>query len=228
MIDPARAQADRLEPYYCRKCGHYGAYHRGGDRPCYFGDGVCNCDGFELAASRPARSPQEPPQLDLGTLLDLLDEAACLIDEGRVAPTETLKCIYRDAMYSAIEQLRAAALPVPPAPQPLDPEMVAKAVCLDCGLPYADFPLDVILPRPQWLEIHPDESGLLCASCIVKRAAKVPGVTCVHAILEIAPARAAAAPAFPPTNICKAHGIDWCEVCMTDEAFLAQRTRRKK
>ncbi len=63
------------------------------------------------------------------------------------------------------------------------------AACLDCGLPYDKFPVDVILPRPQWLEIHPSDHGLLCAACIVARAAKVPGVTCVHAILEVAPRR---------------------------------------
>lgn len=61
------------------------------------------------------------------------------------------------------------------------------AACLDCGLPYEDFPLDVVLPRAQWLRIHPDEHGLLCAKCIVARAAKVLGVVCVLAILEIAP-----------------------------------------
>lgn len=61
--------------------------------------------------------------------------------------------------------------------------------CLDCGLAYEFFPLDVLLSRSQWLEIHPAENGLLCAACIVRRAAKVPGVTCVRAILEIAPHR---------------------------------------
>ena len=64
---------------------------------------------------------------------------------------------------------------------------IAPAVCLDCSLPYSEFPLDVILPRAQWLEIHPIEHGLLCAACIMKRAARVPGCTAVHAILEIAP-----------------------------------------
>lgn len=61
------------------------------------------------------------------------------------------------------------------------------AVCLDCGLAYAHFPLDVILPRPQWLTIHPADHGLLCAGCIATRASKVPGATCLHAIIEIAP-----------------------------------------
>ena len=64
---------------------------------------------------------------------------------------------------------------------------VARPGCLDCGLRYEDFGLDVILPRPQWLTIHPNEHGLLCARCIVARAAKVPGATCCHLIIEVAP-----------------------------------------
>lgn len=73
-----------------------------------------------------------------------------------------------------------------------------KAACLDCGLPYADFPLDLVLPRSQWLEIHPAEHGLLCAACIVKRASKVPGCTVVHAILEISPEAPQAVVAVDP------------------------------
>lgn len=57
--------------------------------------------------------------------------------------------------------------------------------CLDCGAPYEMFPLDVVLPRGQWLLIHPDEHGVLCAACIVKRAARIPGVTVAHMILEV-------------------------------------------
>jgi hypothetical protein len=78
-------------------------------------------------------------------------------------------------------------LPDDPPPSP--------AVCLDCGKPYSEFPIDVILPRPQWLTIHPDDGGLLCAACIVTRAAKVPGVTCAHMILEIVPHRSDREPA---------------------------------
>lgn len=61
------------------------------------------------------------------------------------------------------------------------------AICMDCGLDYDKFPLDVILPRSQWLEIHPADGGLLCAQCIVGRAAKINGATCIHAVIEIAP-----------------------------------------
>lgn len=64
------------------------------------------------------------------------------------------------------------------------------ACCLDCGLPYSDFPLDLLLPRSQWLEIHPEDGGLLCAACIVRRIAeKMKGATAVHAVVEIVPQR---------------------------------------
>lgn len=59
--------------------------------------------------------------------------------------------------------------------------------CLDCALPYSEFPLDVNLPRSQWLLICPDDRGVLCAACIVKRAARVPGCTVVHMVLEMSP-----------------------------------------
>ena len=66
-------------------------------------------------------------------------------------------------------------------------DVVPMATCLDCGLAYDDFPLDLLLPRSQWLEIHPTDGGVLCAACVVARAAKVPGATAVHAVIEIAP-----------------------------------------
>lgn len=39
-------------------------------------------------------------------MFDLLNEAATLINDGRVAETETLKCVYREAIQWAIDQLR--------------------------------------------------------------------------------------------------------------------------
>lgn len=62
--------------------------------------------------------------------------------------------------------------------------------CLDCKKPYAEFPLDVVLPRGQWLEIHPGDGGVLCAGCIVVRAAKVQGATVCHLVIEVTPAAA--------------------------------------
>lgn len=70
---------------------------------------------------------------------------------------------------------------------PTQPPAPLSAACLDCGLPYEQFQIDLLLPRSQWLEIHPDESGLLCARCIALRAAKLPGATAVRAVIEIAP-----------------------------------------
>ena len=51
--------------------------------------------------------------------------------------------------------------------------------CLDCGATDNDMPLDATLPSKQWLLICP-EGGILCASCIVKRAARLRHVICVE------------------------------------------------
>jgi len=57
---------------------------------------------------------------------------------------------------------------------------------MDCGLPYSSFPLDVNLPRGQWLQINPKDGGVLCANCIVARVKKlIPGATVIHAIVEV-------------------------------------------
>jgi hypothetical protein len=52
----------------------------------------------------------------------------------------------------------------------------ARVRCMDCGLDYEQYPLDVVLKKAQWLLIHPDDGGVLCANCIVGRAAKLPRV----------------------------------------------------
>ena len=57
--------------------------------------------------------------------------------------------------------------------------------CLDCGIPYSELGLDLVLPDKQWLMIHPEGlHGILCASCIVKRAEKLEGTTVVIARIE--------------------------------------------
>ena len=58
--------------------------------------------------------------------------------------------------------------------------------CLDCSLPYEEFGLDMTLPDNQWLMIHPEENGLLCANCIVKRAEKLQGSIAVRAKIALA------------------------------------------
>lgn len=58
--------------------------------------------------------------------------------------------------------------------------------CLDCGKPYRDFPLDSTLSAEQWRLIHDSEGGVLCANCMVARAAKLPGVVAVRMQIEFA------------------------------------------
>jgi hypothetical protein len=58
------------------------------------------------------------------------------------------------------------------------------AACGDCGLPYEQFPLDVVLPDADWLAIHPEgDGGLLCAGCIARRAAALPTTIVLYARL---------------------------------------------
>ena len=51
--------------------------------------------------------------------------------------------------------------------------------CSGCGKHYDEFPLDVVLPNEQWLQIspRPDGGGVLCAACIVERGSKLPEIT---------------------------------------------------
>lgn len=48
--------------------------------------------------------------------------------------------------------------------------------CLDCGCDYAaTMALSLLIPRDQWLLIHPEDGGVLCANCMLRRAEKLPG-----------------------------------------------------
>lgn len=48
----------------------------------------------------------------------------------------------------------------------------SKAKCMDCGLPYEEFGADLVVPRKQWLQLHPGDGGLLCATCMLRRVEK--------------------------------------------------------
>lgn len=67
--------------------------------------------------------------------------------------------------------------------------------CMDCQAVYSEFPLDTTIPDEQWRLIHNNEGGVLCASCIVKRAAKLPGVVAIRARIDFGEAPAAESPA---------------------------------
>jgi len=47
--------------------------------------------------------------------------------------------------------------------------------CGDCGLPYSEMGLDLVLPDQQWNKLFPEKYGILCANCICKRAKRLGG-----------------------------------------------------
>ena len=59
--------------------------------------------------------------------------------------------------------------------------------CMDCGRSYLSFRLDLILPNYQWRQITPQVGGLLCANCIMRRAAhKFDEAVAVRAYIDFA------------------------------------------
>ena len=52
---------------------------------------------------------------------------------------------------------------------------MTDAECFDCGTPYSEMGLDMVLPDQQWKVIFPENDGILCANCICKRASKLGG-----------------------------------------------------
>lgn len=62
--------------------------------------------------------------------------------------------------------------------------MPESAECKDCGELYSDMGVDITFPEEQWKLIFPEESGLLCASCIMKRVEKIKNSIAVRAIID--------------------------------------------
>ena len=56
---------------------------------------------------------------------------------------------------------------------------------MDCGIEDAEM-VGMIIPRSQWLAIHPDDGGILCANCMVARAKKLPNEICITGIITFA------------------------------------------
>ena len=110
-----------------------------------------------------------------------------------VHPGETLRNVlgqlrhaYANLIGAPAPQIRAIEALLVQAERIAEP--TGQLCCMDCGTPYADFPLDVNLPRAQWLAIHSAENGVLCAQCIVRRIKeRIPGVIVCHMIAEVAP-----------------------------------------
>lgn len=104
----------------------------------------------------------------------------CLVESTgvtvRIDPTQAP--ILYDAQ--AVMQKLVALL----QPLVLPPGTVA---CEDCQKPYALFGLDTTLPDDQWEKLMPGRvgGGILCASCIVTRASRLPGAIALRAHVEL-------------------------------------------
>jgi hypothetical protein len=124
----------------------------------------------------------------IAKVLDLLGQAAPgdLADQGSLPDTTKKAGTAGNGFLSPLDP-------------PISDEQAMKAVCLDCGRDYAQFGMDILLQRTQWLEIHPAENGLLCAQCIVNRSAKLPGTLALHLFIEVVPHRAAPGATVPPS-----------------------------
>lgn len=52
--------------------------------------------------------------------------------------------------------------------------------CSDCGIPYSQMGVDLVLPNQVWAFLVPDD-GILCANCICLRLSKRGETTCLQA-----------------------------------------------
>jgi hypothetical protein len=98
-------------------------------------------------------------------------------------PAEILEALEFGAERAALSLTDIAMawstrLPKEPVGAPSAPPK--PAACHDCGRDYETFDLDMVLPTDEWREICP-EGGVLCPSCIVKRAARIADVIVVEA-----------------------------------------------
>jgi hypothetical protein len=88
-------------------------------------------------------------------------------------------CISTDTQkpmpFFHIERRNARSKPLPSTRTAED-----EGGCEDCGRPYPHG-LDMVLTKKQWVAIYPEDSGVLCPSCIVNRAARLPGSIAVYA-----------------------------------------------
>lgn len=122
------------------------------------------CDMVEDELQRVPPRTREYAKLDLAR--HRLIDAVTLVMSGEVSP---------DTMiwgWGCIDEILKRA----PSENTLS--------CMDCGVPYADIPLDATLSDEQWRMIHDSEGGILCASCMVARAAKFPGAVAVRMRIE--------------------------------------------
>jgi hypothetical protein len=98
------------------------------------------------------------------------DRARCSIparpeDDDLIITDYVREQAEREAQLAALKQSASKTEPEP-------------ILCDDCGVNPGDG--EMILTKKQWLMVNPQDYGMLCTSCIVKRAHKLPGALSVY------------------------------------------------
>jgi len=58
---------------------------------------------------------------------------------------------------------------------------------MDCGADYdTAMAMSLLIPKSQWLRINPADGGLLCANCMLRRAAKLDGAVNITGVITFA------------------------------------------
>jgi hypothetical protein len=117
--------------------------------------------------------------------------------------------VYWNAHFSAFDRyeddiINSTAthwMPLPEPPKGADALADALAArCYDCALPYSDDGFaDLVVAHEAWAKISPTghEGGLLCPTCMVRRATKA-GLSNVRAIFRSGPFASEAPTPLPP------------------------------
>lgn len=180
MTNLEQAQQLAGRHYYCEDCWY--SCPKAEDGCCDKSQGTeCNC-GYEKRVQSIASALDAAEQRGLPSEIEC---PACGETVKQVSSATLSIALWQHWNWTcpkrAAEQRGEAR---GPQWQPID----GVVGCLDCGLPYEQFAMDTHLPRAQWLAIHPDEHGVLCAQCVLKRAAqRLPGATVAHVIFEVSP-----------------------------------------
>jgi hypothetical protein len=117
--------------------------------------------------------------------------ALSAIDAALSVPTAAAPPMASDEALTTVAKLRAeqeqAAERLAPVLARYAPtaDVPGQVRCLDCASLSSAEPIALIVPRTQWLRIHPDDGGYLCAHCMLVRAAKLPGAVNITGVITL-------------------------------------------
>ena len=152
------------------------------------GEGIgLNCGGyvivkpirewFALAEAQPSPRAGTPQVAEFPASPEVIKT---VVDQSFISSNLDLEFMDDKQLRILVTKLRSA---LAAATAERTPPQVA---CIYCGGDYATQPLDVVLSKEQWLLLNPDDGGVLCAACIVKRASELPHVINIAAKIQFA------------------------------------------